>query len=211
MLDMVERRYWIVLPYHLVQHLPNLRISPLGVVPQRERRPRIIVDYTFSGVNDDTVRQARPEAMQFGGALERILRAILHAPAHHGPVYLIKIDLSDGFYRIQVKPEDVPQLGVILPREPDAPPLIAFPLALPMGWTESPPYFCAATETVKDLANAYFKRWDPPTHPLESLAGSPPTLPPGRPTRTIPTPRFTREPRRQPVALPQHQPTGPIR
>jgi hypothetical protein len=46
---------WIVLPYHVVQNLPKkvgrqLRISPMGVVPQQERRPRVIVDYSFFGV-----------------------------------------------------------------------------------------------------------------------------------------------------------------
>ena len=32
--------------------------------------------------------------------------------------------------------------------------MIGFPLVLPMGWAESPPAFCAGTETVADLANA---------------------------------------------------------
>jgi hypothetical protein len=31
--------------------------------------------------------------------------------------------------------------------------MLAFPLALPMGWVESPPYFCAVTETITDVAN----------------------------------------------------------
>ena len=131
MVDMIQKHYWIVLPYHLVRRLPNLRISPLGVVPQRERRPRIIVDYTFSGVNDDTVKQAPREAMQFGHALERILRHILFAPAQHGPVYLLKIDLLDGFYRVQLRPEDLPRLGVILPSPPDNNHTLHFPLFFP--------------------------------------------------------------------------------
>ena len=32
--------------------------------------------------------------------------------------------------------------------------MIRFPLVLLMGWAESPPAFCAGTETVADLANA---------------------------------------------------------
>jgi len=31
--------------------------------------------------------------------------------------------------------------------------LIAIPLTLPMGWTHSPPYFCAYTESITDLVN----------------------------------------------------------
>ena len=31
--------------------------------------------------------------------------------------------------------------------------MVAIPLTLPMGWKNSPPLFCTATETVADLAN----------------------------------------------------------
>lgn len=57
MKDMVEKAQWTVLPYHIASQLKNLRISPLGVVPQHGRRPRTIVDYTFSGVNFETLDQ----------------------------------------------------------------------------------------------------------------------------------------------------------
>ena len=36
--------------------------------------------------------------------------------------------------------------------------MVAFPLVLPMGWVNSPPYFCAATETAADLMNARLRR-----------------------------------------------------
>ena len=60
MADMIRKGYWVVLPYHLVRHLPNLRISPMGAVPQRERRPRIIMDYSFSNVNQEADKGAPP-------------------------------------------------------------------------------------------------------------------------------------------------------
>ena len=53
-----------------------------------------------------------------------------------------------------------------------------------MGWVESPPDFCAATETVADLANAALARGDVPDEPhrLEPVASSPaPTYPVGEP------------------------------
>ena len=34
MADMVDKAFWSVLPYSKVRHLKNLRISPIGVVPQ---------------------------------------------------------------------------------------------------------------------------------------------------------------------------------
>ena len=54
---------------------------------------------------------------------------------------MIKVDISDGFYRINLRPADVPKLGVVFPTKPGAEPLVAFPLVLPMGWTHSPPFF----------------------------------------------------------------------
>ena len=76
-LDFCRQGYWAVLPYHLVRHWMGLRISPLGVVPQRDRRPRLIVDYSFTGLNDDTVPLAPKEAMQFGRALQQVLHTIV--------------------------------------------------------------------------------------------------------------------------------------
>ena len=180
MLEMVEKGQWMLLPYDAVQYLRNLRLSPIGVVPQKERRPRPIVDYTFSGVNQETVSLAPREAMQFGKALERILQKLVHSDTRHGPVYLCKVDISDGFYRIHVRPDDIPHLGVSFLPTPDGVPVVAFPLTLPMGWTESPPWFCVATETAADLANLWLKerRRPQPTHRLETLADTPPEAEP---------------------------------
>ena len=168
---MCDKGQWMVLPFSSVQDLPNLRISPLGVVPQLERRPRTIVDYTFSGVNQDTVSTAPSESMQFGHALWRLLHQLVYANPKFGPVHLIKVDIADGFYRLHLNPQAIPALGVILPAlDPtNSEPLIAFPLTLPMGWVESPPWFCVATETGADLANHQLAQT--PHQPLAS-AGS---------------------------------------
>ena len=109
------------------------------MVPQRDRRSRLIVDYSFSGVNEDTVPLASKEAMQFGRALQRVMAKIVHAEPHYGPVFMSKIDVADGFYRVWLQLTDIAKLGVALPTSPGQPRLVAFPLALPMGWVESPP------------------------------------------------------------------------
>jgi len=153
MASMIHASQWIVLPLAMVEHLPGLRISPMGVVPQRQRRPRPIVDYTFSGINTETLPIAAMDSMQFGHALNRLLRRIVEADPQNGPVYLSKIDLADGFYRIWLRLQDILKLGVAIPHLPTEGPLVAFPLALPMGWCNSPPIFCTATETIADLAN----------------------------------------------------------
>ena len=85
LLEFCAQGYWVVLPLSVVQDWPNLRLSPMGVVPQRKGRPRLIVDYTFSNVNQETLRLAPPEAMQFGRALQRVMTNIVHADPRYGP------------------------------------------------------------------------------------------------------------------------------
>jgi hypothetical protein len=208
LLDFVQKGFWMVLPYRLLKkykHLiTNLCISPMGVVPQRARRPRIIVDYSFFLLNDKTVKLAPREAMQFGKALDRILQSIVDANPAHGPVKLIKVDIADGFYRIWLNLHDIPKLAVSIPTLHGDEPLLALPLVLPMGWTESPPYFCAATETVADLTNKRLaNRWLAPPHRLETAADTPPLepkdeVPTGQPATLLPvssrpTNRLTRQ------------------
>jgi hypothetical protein len=129
--------FWTLLPYRLVKDMPNLRLSPLGVVRQR----RVIADYSFWGVNADTIKLSPSEAMQFGPALERLLFRICHANTRFGPVYMAKTGLADGFYRLWLAARGIPNFGVVFPTEANEEPLVAFPLALPMGWVESPPLF----------------------------------------------------------------------
>jgi hypothetical protein len=176
MLDFCRQGYWLVLPYASVRTWDNLRLSPLGVVPQRERRPRLIVDYTWSGLNDDTLRLAPAEAMQFGRTLQRTLTHIVHADPRFGPPKLAKLDIADGFYRVNLNIVDIPKLAVILP-PCNGVPLVALPLSLPMGWVESPPYFTALTETACDLANSAMRYSTPSLttpHRLEPDANIPP-------------------------------------
>ncbi|KAL3827591.1 hypothetical protein ACHAXA_002088, partial [Cyclostephanos tholiformis] len=100
--NMINKGQWIVLPYSTIRTLPGLRISPP-------------VDYSWWNVNQETLLLAALNAMQFGHALERLLREILLSNPHLGPVYLIKQDISDGFYQIALNIDDIPKLGVAFP------------------------------------------------------------------------------------------------
>ena len=113
--DMINKSQWIILPYSKVKRLPGLRLSPPGVVPQRDRRPRWIVDYSWWNVNQETLPLAPKEAMQFGHALDRILREILLVDPANGPPEMMKVDIADGFYRIQLNFDNIPKLGVVFP------------------------------------------------------------------------------------------------
>jgi len=180
MLEMCQRHQWMVIPYSLVRHEPTLRISPPGVIPQRNRRPRTIVDYTFSSVNADTAPIAPNEAMQFGKALHRILQTIFFADKRWGPVHLMKGDISDGFYQAWLLWQDILKLAVVMPRRNGEEPLIALPFGFPMGWVNAPPFFCSLTETAADLANnAILRNVPQQPHRHDTLADTPtqPALP----------------------------------
>ena len=174
MMDFVRKGFYMVLPYECVKDVDHLHLSPMGLVPQRDRRDRIVVDYSYYGLNDATVPLAA-DSMQFGRALQRVLQRIYDADPKHGPVYLMKVDVADGFYRVWLRIRDVPKLAIALPPIPGQPKLVAFPLVLPMGWTESPPHFCTLTETVADLANkAIVTNAPDQPHRLERLADTSP-------------------------------------
>jgi hypothetical protein len=72
--DYVAMGHWTVLPYNAIKHHPHLKLAPAGVVPQRERRPRPIMDYSFYGTNANSLPLHPRHAMHFGSTLQRILQ-----------------------------------------------------------------------------------------------------------------------------------------
>jgi len=76
--DYVQIGHWAVLPASAILHHLQLQLSPAGVVPQCERQPRPIMDYTFSGVNQSSIPLFPKQAMQFGKTLQRLLQRIVY-------------------------------------------------------------------------------------------------------------------------------------
>ena len=152
--DIMDKQQWTVLPASLVKDIPGIRLSALSLVPQQNKRDRMIPDYSFFGVNEDTVPIAPPQAMQFSQTLKWLLQRIHRANDVIGSVYMSKIDLSGGFYRLWLRPENTLKLAVLFPSHQSEVPLVGIPLTNPMGWCLLPLNFSACTETVADLATA---------------------------------------------------------
>ena len=53
--------------------------------------------------------------MRFGGTLQCILKQVLTADLHLGPVYLSRVDLADAYMRLWVRMEDVPYVAFLIP------------------------------------------------------------------------------------------------
>jgi len=71
------------------------------------------MDYSFTGVNEASLQLAPKHAMQLDHALPRLLQRIAYADHSHGPPLLMKLDLSDGYYRVHLSPEAALELAVV--------------------------------------------------------------------------------------------------
>ena len=179
--SMVDKGQWTVLPYSVVKRLPGLRLSLPGVKVERDRRLRWLRDYSYYKTNAKNLPVACLSVIQYSRALDRLIRDIVFSDLALRPVYILKMDVLDGFYRIGVRPEDAPKLGLIFPSGAYKEPMVATPLTLPMGWKNPPPVLCTATEMVADLANESLRSPQPiRPHKLDNRAESvaPPPAPP---------------------------------
>ena len=82
----------------MIKQMYGLQLSPIGLVPQKNRQDRMNLDYSYFNMNDDTFNIAPSEAMQFGRTLGRFLHRIHYANSKFGSIFLSKVDLSDWFY-----------------------------------------------------------------------------------------------------------------
>ena len=71
--------------------------------------------------------------MQYGRCLDLLLREIVYTDPKLGPVHMIKSNVSDGFYRIGLRPSDAAKLGLVFPCEDGDKDLVAILLTLFMG------------------------------------------------------------------------------
>ena len=65
---------------------------------------------------------------------------------------MAKGDIKDGFRRLDCEQGEEYNFAYVLPQAPGKPVKLVVPTSLQMGWIESPPYFCAASETARDVA-----------------------------------------------------------
>ncbi len=68
---------------------------------------------------------------------------------------MAKYDIKDGFWRMDCRKGEEWNFAYALPQPEGEPIMLVVPTSLQMGWVESPPYFCAATETARDIATEY--------------------------------------------------------
>jgi hypothetical protein len=144
---------------------PQLKVSPIAAIPHKSKDFRSILDLSFrlqlrnggflDSVNDTTIKLAPKGALdQLGHALSRIIHAFAEAD-DNAKIFMAKWDIEDGFWQMECKAGKEWNFAYVLPQEPNKPTKLIVPASLQMGWVESPPYFCTATETARDIASDY--------------------------------------------------------
>ena len=91
---------------------------------------------------------------------------------------MAKWDVKDGFWRLKCEVGEEYNFAYVLPQHSSAPTTLVIPTSLQMGWIESPGYFCAASETSRDVAQDYCSTpvGSLPTHKFLSHTEGDPTV-----------------------------------
>ena len=89
-----------------------------------------------------------------GHALSQIIHTFAKADENN-KIFMAKWGIKDGFWLMDCEAGEEYNFTHVLPQEEGMPITLVVPTLLQMGWVESPPYFCAATETARDIASDY--------------------------------------------------------
>ncbi len=145
----------------------ELKISPNVAIPHKSKDFCSILDLSFhlclatggllTSINDTTKKTAPAGAIdQIGECLSRVIHAFAEAD-NEAKIFMAKWDIKDGFWRMDCAMGEEWNFAYVLPQEVGKPITLVVPMSLQMGWVESPPYFCAATETSRDIATEYIE------------------------------------------------------
>jgi hypothetical protein len=143
----------------------KLKISPIAAIPYKSKQFRSILDLSFHlqlkqggilpSVNATTIKTAPRGAIdQLGHSLTRIIHAFAKTK-DEVRIFMAKWDIKDGFWCLDAEEGAEWNFAYVLPQVSGKPIYLVVPTSLQMGWVESPPFFCAASETAKDVAQDY--------------------------------------------------------
>ncbi len=158
-----------LVPWDLIKRNPprELKISPITAILHKSKAFCPILDLlfllhlknggVFAGVNDTTMKTAPAGAInRIGDCLSRVIHTFAEANKD-AKIFMAKWDIKDGFWWVDCAKGEEWNFAYVLQQRGDQPVQIVVPTSLQMGWVESPPYFCAATETSCDVVTIYIE------------------------------------------------------
>ena len=141
------------------------------MIPHKTRKFRAILDLSFNlfhkgkkytSVNETTNKKSKAESMvQLGLTIKRIVSTMATNKNNNMPFKFAKIDIKDGFWRMAVNDENAWNFCYVLPSKTKVVNIddieIVVLNSLQMGWCKSPPFFCAGTETARDVMETFLQ------------------------------------------------------
>ncbi len=165
-------------------HPRQLKVSPVVAIRHKYCVYRSILDLSFAlclvdggvvkSVNSTTQQLAPRGAIdQLGHSLKQIIHTFVEV-ADDEKILMAKWDTQDGFWRLNCQKGEEWNFCYVWPQAPGAPTQLVVPTSLQMGWVESPPYFCAASETAHGVVVEYIemKIGTLPQHKFDEWTGA---------------------------------------
>ena len=143
----------------------ELKISPIAAIPHKSKQFWSILDLLFHlrlkqggilpSVNATTIKTAPKGAIdQLGHALTRIIHVFAEVE-DDARIFMAKWDIKNGVWRMDAEEGAKWNFLYVLPQHPGQPSYLVVPTLLQIGWVESPPFFCVASEKARDVAQDY--------------------------------------------------------
>ena len=162
----VKKGWMLILPLEKAKHIPNLIMSPMGVVEQLGineagefvTKRRITHDLSFPGKFSKSSINSRVkldtlEPCMFGHTMLRIIHKIVQLRAIHPKkkIWLRKDDTKSAYRRMHLNERIVFKTGVQIQTK-DAKYLL-LSLRLPFGGSPCPSEFCLLSDVITDVIN----------------------------------------------------------
>ena len=171
-LEKVKQGYARLIAWDSIKHNPppTLKISPITAIPHKSQGYRMILDLSYRvtigttrhpSINESTRPDVAPtHAMsELGCVLPHLIYAVTTAPERCGPILFSKLDVKYGYWCMVIAPEDEWNFAYVLPKlTPNEATQLVIPSCLQMGWCQSTSYFCAASETARDVSDTLAKQ-----------------------------------------------------
>ena len=124
-----------------IQDISGLSLIPLRIKQEQYWQPRCIGYYSFTTINTKYLTISAFSTIQYCRALDRILKEVVLLDPALVPVYFLKSDVSNGFYRIILRAEYTSNLGLVFYSGVNKDDLVTILFTTLMGWNNSPIYY----------------------------------------------------------------------
>ena len=94
---------------------------------------------------------------QLGSTLKRLVAVMADNYNLEFTFLFTKLDIADGFWHLMVSHLQSRNFCYVLPTTDGHNTELVVPTALQMVWCESPPFFCAGSETARDIISDLVK------------------------------------------------------